>query len=118
MQGGTVLTFASKVLVYLHHLALEALDKRNCALCFFLADFKKDFDRIDHPIFLRNLSGPGLYPSLVGWVAAFLQGRSQRIQLANVSKASKSPNGRIPQATKLSPILFAVMVDDLALFGP
>ena len=53
------------------------------------------------------------------WVAAFLQGRSQRVQLANVSSASKSPNGGIPQGTKLSPILFAVMVDDLVRsWGP
>ena len=47
------------------------------------------------------------------WVAAFLQGRSQRVQLANVSTASKSPSGGIPQGTKVSPILFTVMVDDL-----
>ena len=103
----------TQALVYLLHLALEALDKGNCALCFFFADFKKGFDLIDHRILLRKLSGFGLHPSLVRWVAAFLQGRSQRVQLANMSSASKSPNGGIPQGTKLSPILFAVMVDDL-----
>ena len=53
------------------------------------------------------------------WLAAFLQGRSQRVQLANASSASKSPNGGIPQGNKLSPILFAVMVDDLVRsWGP
>lgn len=53
------------------------------------------------------------------WVAAFLQGRCQHVQLANVSSASKSLNGGIPQGTKLSPILFAVMVDDLVhSWGP
>ena len=68
---------------------------------------------------LRKLSCYGLHPSLVRWLAAFLQGRSQRVQLANVSSASKSPNGGIPQGTKLSPILFAVMVDDLVRsWGP
>ena len=30
-----------------------------------------------------------------------------------MSTASKSPSGRIPQGTKLRPILFAAMVDDL-----
>ena len=93
--------------------SLDALDKGNCALCFFFADFKKGFDLIDHRVLLRKLSGYGLHPSLVRWLAAFLQGRSQRVQLANVSAASKYPNGGIPQGTKLSPILFAVMVDDL-----
>lgn len=105
--------------MYLLHLALEALDKGNCALCFSFADFKKAFDLIDHRILLRKLSGYGLHPSLVRGLAAFLQGRSQRVQLANVSSASKSPNGGIPQGIKLSPILFAVMVDDLVhSWGP
>ena len=110
----------TQALVYLLHLALEALDKGNCALCFFFADFKKGFDLIDHyRILLRKLSGFGLHPSLVRWVGAFLQCRSQPVQLANVSSASKSPNGGIPQGTKLSPILFAVMVDDLVRsWGP
>ena len=31
----------SQALVYLLHLALEVLDRGNCALCFFFADFKK-----------------------------------------------------------------------------
>ena len=31
----------TQALVYLLHLALGALDKGNCALCFFFADFKK-----------------------------------------------------------------------------
>ena len=109
----------SQALVYLLHLALDALDKGNCALCFFFADFKKGFDVIDHRILLRKLSCYGLHPSLVRWLAAFLQGRSQCVQLADVSSASKSPNGGIPQGTKLSPILFAVMVDDLVRsWGP
>ena len=102
-----------RALVYLLRLALEALDKGNCVLCFFFADFKKAFDLIDHRILLRKLSGFGLHPSLVRWVAAFLHGRSQGVQLANVSSGSKSPNGGIPQGDKLSPILFAVIVDDL-----
>ena len=53
------------------------------------------------------------------WIAAFLQGRSQRVQLTNASSASRSLNGGIPQGTKLSPILFAVMVDNLVRsWGP
>lgn len=111
----------TQAIVYLLHLALGVLDKGNCALSFFFffADFKKGFDLIDHQILLRKLSGFGLHLSLVRWVAAFLQGRCQRVQLANVSSASKSLNGGIPQGTKLSPILFAVMVDDLVhSWGP
>ena len=63
----------SQALVYLLHLALEALDRGNCALCFFFADFKKGFDLIDHRILLRKLSGFGLHPSLVRWIALFFK---------------------------------------------
>lgn len=34
-------------IVYLLHLALEALDRGNCWIRFFFADFKKAFDMID-----------------------------------------------------------------------
>ena len=61
----------TQALVCLLHLALEALDIGNCALCFFFADFKKGFDLIDHRTLLRKLSGFGLHLSLVRWVAAF-----------------------------------------------
>ena len=61
----------SQALVYLLHLALGTLDKGNCALCFFFADFKKGFDLIDHRILPGKLSGYGLHPSFVRWLTAF-----------------------------------------------
>ena len=40
-------TDQASALVYILHLALEALDKWNCSQRFFLADFRKGFDLID-----------------------------------------------------------------------
>ena len=39
-----------QAIVYILHLALEALDKGNCSLRLFFADFSKGFDLIDHRI--------------------------------------------------------------------
>ena len=100
-------------LVYLLHLALEALDRGSCSIRFFFADFKKGFDLIDHKILLSKLSCFDLHPSLVRWVAAFLLGRSQFVQIGSFSSLPKHLNGGIPQGTKLAPLLFAIMVNDL-----
>ena len=102
-----------QALVYLLHLALEALDRGNCSIRLFFADFRKGFDLIDHVILLDKLTKYNCHNCLVRWIAAFLQGRTQFVRLASVCSSSQALNGGIPQGTKLGPILFAVMVNDL-----
>ena len=46
-------------------------------------------------------------------LAAFLQGRSQFVKLTMAVSTITSLNGGIPQGTKLDPMLFAIMVNDL-----
>ena len=43
-----------QAIVYILHLALEALDNGNCSLRLFFADFSKGFDLIDHRILMEN----------------------------------------------------------------
>ena len=102
-----------RALVFLLHLALEALDRGNCSIRFFFADFRKGFDLIDHKILLSKLARFDLHPSLVRWVAAFLLDRSQFVQIGSFASSPKTLNGCIPQGTKLVPMLFAVMVNEL-----
>lgn len=101
------------------HLALEALDQGHCSTRFFFADFRKGFDLIDHRILIRKLSGFNIHNCLTRWVASFLQGRSQFTRIGNARSSTKVLCGGIPQGTKLGPILFAVMVNDLlSTWGP
>lgn len=102
-----------QALVFLLHLALEALDRGNYTIRFFFADFRKGFDLIDHKILLSKLSRFDLHPILVRWVAAFLLDRSQFVQIGSFASLPKTLNGGIPQGTKLAPMLFAVMVNEL-----
>ena len=51
--------------------------------------------------------------SLLRWVASFLQGRAQVTRVGALVSAPLYLNGGIPQGTKLGPVLFAVMVNDL-----
>ena len=54
-----------------------------------------------------------LHWSLLRWVASFLQGRAQVTRVGASVSTPLYLNGGIPQATKLGPVLFAVMVNDL-----
>ncbi|CAB4017929.1 RNA-directed DNA polymerase from mobile element jockey [Paramuricea clavata] len=102
-----------QAIVYILHLALEALDKGGCTLRFFFADFRKGFDLIDHKILLDKLSKLGTHNVVLGWIAAFLYKRSQFVRIGLDASTLQYINGGIPQGTKLGPILFAVMVNDL-----
>ena len=103
-----------QALVYLLHLALEALDSGGCYLRLFIADFKTGFDLIDHLILMEKLSTKyNLHWSLLRWVASFLQGRAQVTGVGASVSAPLYLNGGLPRGTKLSPVLFAVMVNDL-----
>ena len=108
-----------QAIVYILHLALEALDKGGCTLRLFFADFRKGFDLIDHKILLDKLSKLGTHNVVLGWIAAFLYKRSQFVRIGSDASTLQYINGGIPQGTKLGPILFAVMVNELlSAWGP
>ena len=100
-------------IAYVIHLVLEALDCVSCSARLFFADFRKGFDLIDHTILLSKLNSFNLHPCLVRWIAAFLEGRSQSVRIGSDFSNIRSLNGGIPQGTKLGPVLFSVMVNDL-----
>ncbi len=108
-----------QAIVYILHVALESLDKGGCALRFFFADFRKSFDLIDHNILLDKLTKLGIHNVMLGWIAAFLYKRSQLVRIGIHASTLQYINGGIPQCTKLGPLLFAVMVNELlSMWGP
>ena len=100
------------------HLVLEGSDSGSCSARLFFVDFRKGFDLIDRTILLSKLHSCNLHPCLVRWIAAFLQGRSQSVRTGSDSSNIRSLNGDIPQGTKLGPVLFFVMVNDLVSTWP
>ena len=102
----------SDALVYVLLLALEVLDKGLCHVRLFFADFKKGFDLMDHIILIRKLSDlSGVHNCLLRLVAAFLLDSSQApSHWGCVISSPQMLRERIPQGTKLDPILFVVMV--------
>ena len=94
-------------LIYLLQAIHEAIDSGNCGARIFFADFSKGFDLIDHNILLEELYHLNAHPVLINWIKAFLTNRKQAVRIGNSLSDWKSPNGGIPQGTKLGIILFA-----------
>ena len=100
-------------LLFLLQPVYEALDSGNACARFFFADFSKGFDRIDHHILMQELMELDIHPVLYNWINAFLSNRKQAVRIGGTLSDWKSPNGGIPQGTKLGVILFSVMTNKL-----
>ena len=106
-QGSTV-TAMIKLLDNL----LCAADKGNISRLVMI-DFSKAFERIDHGLLLRKLLDMDVPIWLVKWIASFLSDRMQRVKYKGVFSEWLSISTGVPQGTKLGPIGFIVMINDL-----
>ena len=82
-------------------------------ICFL--NFSKAFDRINLNILVTKLVFLGVRRSLLPWICSFLSNRKQRVKLSKSLSEWVTTNAGVPQCTKLGPILFLVMINDLVL---
>ena len=77
-------------------------------------DYAKAFDTVPHKRLLAKLSGYGIGGKLLKWIAAFLEGRRQRvIVICSKSSWTRVTSGIPQQDSVLGPLLFVCYVNDM-----
>ena len=99
-------------LVQHHYYILRMVEEGLCADVVYL-DFSKAFDKVDHGILLKKLSGIGIAGNAFRWIFDFLVGRRQRVNVSGVQSRAEAVVSGVPQGTVLGPVLFLVHVLDI-----
>ncbi len=86
----------------------------NKKTCLVLFDVEKAFDKCCHSKLIEALIRHKIPIHLVKWVKAFLTNRNFMISIDNKLSSPKPITAGTPQGSLLSPILFALFINDIA----
>ncbi len=100
-------------LVQLVQYAYQALEDGHTADLLTI-DYSKAFDRVDATVALRRLLQMDVRRQLLPWVGNFLSGRRHCVKANGAISDWVMVTCGVPQGTKLGPVIFLAMVDDVA----
>jgi len=83
-----------------------------------MIDYSKAFDKVDINVAMHKLLSMHVRPELLTWIGNFLSGRQQCVKHHDtLSQWSKTTCG-VPQGTKIGPVVFLAMVNQVATSAP
>ena len=88
------------------------IEEQNISLTIFM-DSSKAFDTLDHNILIKKLAHYGINGTPLEWFTSYLTGRSQFVEIDDVSCNVLSLSTGVPQASILGPLLFLIYMNDI-----
>jgi hypothetical protein len=89
---------------------VDGLERREHVLSIFL-DLSKAFDCVHHATLLHQLDAYGIRGLPQRWIASYLNGRSQCVQIEDAISQKEEMVQGVPQGSILGPILFLLYVN-------
>ena len=80
-----------------------------------LFDLSAAFDTVDISILIKKLKIYGFNSTAMKWIESYLSERTQRVTVSGELSTSKKIDKGTPQGSRISPILFLVLMSDLNL---
>ena len=74
-------------------------------------DFSKAFDLVDHNLLINKCIALGVRPSVIAWIASFLEDREQCVRYRGHKSEWVKLKGGVPQGTRIGPHGFVTIND-------
>ena len=99
-------------LLHLHDTVYKALANQRSVLAVFL-DIEKAFDMVHTNTLLLKLLKCGVQSFMFNFLKVFLSNRTFQVRVSSTPSQVKVLQNGVPQGSVLSPVLFAIMINDL-----
>ena len=90
--------------------------RKNKKVAALFYDLSAAFDTINQDTLCKKLEAYGMNPRSVKWVRSYLTNRKQRVKMGNVYSEDTELKVGTPQGSRLSPLLFSVIMSDMHLW--
>lgn len=99
-------------LVYLVHELMSAIDRKEVTILVSI-DLSAAFDTVDHGLLLHKFIAAGVTDKALKWIASYLTGRTQYVEVQDVKSPPLVVKHGVPQGSVLGPILFSFYTREL-----